>query len=157
MITLITAVSENSIIGDSKLDKMPWYCSEELQHFKSTTMGGTLVMGRKTAEQVGKLPGRDAIVITNQPDYQLDGFYAMNIHGFLHNIDREKHYYICGGAEIYSQLSKYCEDMIISYMKFEVNGDVKLPYLNKEHYYTAEVKHFEKFVVFHYKKFKTIT
>jgi dihydrofolate reductase len=56
-ITLVAAMGANRVIG---LDgDMPWHFPEDLAHFKSTTMGGTMVMGRKTFDAIGRpLPGR---------------------------------------------------------------------------------------------------
>lgn len=129
MITLIAAVSSNGVIGNSKLDKMPWHCSDELKFFKHETMGKTLVMGRTTAEQVGKLPGRDAIVLSRDPNYKLAGFNTMDLDEFLayHSVATEIEYMICGGAAIYKEFLHYFDYSIISYLNFAADGDVLFP------------------------------
>ncbi len=69
-ISLIAAVAKNRVIG--KDNKMPWHIPSELKRFKATTLGGTLIMGRRTFESIGQpLPGRDMIVISRNPGYQL--------------------------------------------------------------------------------------
>jgi len=158
-LTLIVAKSSNHVIGDSTTNKMPWHCKEELKHFKETTMGGTLVMGRITAESVGKLPGRDAIVLSNQKDYTLPGFTTMTIGEFLalSKFTTDIKYFICGGAEIYKQLSQYCEEIIISYMKFECEGDVLFPKSGiLTNHIIAKFKSFDEFNVFYYEKVEDI-
>ena len=62
---LIVAHARNGAIG---LDgKLPWYLPEDLKHFKRTTLGKPVIMGRKTWESLGRpLPGRKNIVITRQ-------------------------------------------------------------------------------------------
>lgn len=151
MITLIAAISENGIIGDSTLDTMPWHCKEELQHFKDTTMGGNLIMGRKTAEQVGKLPGRDAIVLSNQDGYQLPGFTTMTIDQLLFtNLTRQHNFYICGGAEIYKELVPECDKMIISYMKFECGGDVAFPDIDWDVWTISNYTKHDQFDTYYY-------
>ena len=61
-ISLIVAVSENHVIGRD--NQLPWHLPEDLQYFKSVTMGKPLIMGRKTFESIGRpLPGRTNIVI----------------------------------------------------------------------------------------------
>ena len=154
MITLIAAVSDNGVIGDSTLNSMPLHCKQELQHFKSTTMGGTLVMGRVTAEQVGKLPGRDAIVLSNQEGYQLDGFVTMTIEQFLQaeKLNPKIEFYVCGGADIYKQLCEYCDKMIVSYMTFDCGGDVLLPHLNWGNYFISNYSKFDEFITYYYYK-----
>lgn len=126
---MIAAVSQNGIIGNSKLDKMPWYCKEELQHFKQETIGGTIIMGRTTAEQVGVLSGRDCIVLSRNQDYMLDGFRTITTELLLNEVDLnpDNRYYIAGGAQIYKELIPYITESIISYMNFEVDGDIFLP------------------------------
>ncbi|HCR31683.1 MAG TPA: dihydrofolate reductase, partial [Opitutae bacterium] len=53
----IAAMSENRVIGNG--NEIPWRISEDFKWFKATTMGGVLVMGRKTWDSIGRpLPGR---------------------------------------------------------------------------------------------------
>lgn len=64
MFTLIVAVNESNVIADFK-GNIPWNCPEDLQHFKATTMGHIVIMGRKTYESIKKpLPGRTNIIIS---------------------------------------------------------------------------------------------
>jgi dihydrofolate reductase len=59
----IAAMSENRVIGNQ--GKIPWHLPEDFRWFKHKTMGGTLIMGRKTFESIGKpLPGRETLVVT---------------------------------------------------------------------------------------------
>ena len=61
-ITLIAAVAENGVIGNQ--GEIPWRVPGEMAHFKATTLGHTLIMGRKTFESIGRvLPGRRTIVL----------------------------------------------------------------------------------------------
>ena len=77
MISLIVAVSENNVIG--KEGGIPWYMPADLAHFKQTTMGHPIIMGRKTHESIGRtLPGRYNVVITRQKDHQAaDGYVCV--------------------------------------------------------------------------------
>lgn len=141
MITLIAAVASNGVIGNSKLNEMPWHCSEELKFFKSETMGNTLIMGRTTAEQVGKLPGRDAIVLSRDKNYTLKGFDTFSMDQFLFEYEQnpEKKYMICGGAEIYKLFMPYIDVSIISYMNFRVEGDIYLPEVTRRNGYKFQI------------------
>ena len=63
MVTMIFACDMNNAIG--KNGDLPWRQSTDLQHFKQITLGGTIVMGRKTWESLpGKLPDREHLVMT---------------------------------------------------------------------------------------------
>lgn len=132
-ITIIAAVALNGVIGDSRSNKMTWYNREEMQFFKEQTMGKIVVMGRKTAETTGKLIGRDCLVLSNDPLYRLQGFETVSINDLLdmNEFNFDKHYMICGGADIYRQLMPYASAAMISYMDFEASGDVLMPHIDQ--------------------------
>ena len=68
-LSLIFARSENNCIG--KNGKIPWHLPDEFRHFKRTTLGKPIIMGRKTYEDhQSALPGRRNIVISRQNNYQ---------------------------------------------------------------------------------------
>ena len=65
---LIVARGKNGVIGLK--GKMPWHLPEDLKHFKETTMGCPVLMGRKTWESIGRaLPGRTNVVLTRDSSY----------------------------------------------------------------------------------------
>lgn len=62
-VSAIVAAAENRVIG--KDNAMPWHIPGDLKHFKKTTMGHPLVMGRRSYESLGTpLPGRANIVVS---------------------------------------------------------------------------------------------
>lgn len=127
--TLMAAISRNNVIGESKTNCIPWYCKDELSFFRKNTMNKAVVMGRKTAESVGWLRGRDGIVISRDKDYKLDHFRTipLDILIRMNQYDFDKEYIICGGEKIYEELMPYCSLAIISKMKFDAHGDVFMP------------------------------
>ncbi|NNK36894.1 MAG: hypothetical protein HKP03_00315, partial [Xanthomonadales bacterium] len=71
-VTIIAAMGRNRAIGRD--GRMPWHLPGELRHFKQTTMGKPIVMGRKTWESIGRaLPGRQNVVVTRNGRYRADG------------------------------------------------------------------------------------
>ena len=60
---IIAAVDEEFGIG--KDGGMPWHVPADFQFFKSMTYGGTVVVGRKTFENTGVLPGRQFLILTS--------------------------------------------------------------------------------------------
>ena len=71
-VTLIAAVARNGVIGAA--GGIPWHLPEDFAHFKATTLGHTLVMGRATYESIGRpLPGRTTIVVTRDPAWTAEG------------------------------------------------------------------------------------
>lgn len=131
-IIIISAVAQNGVIGKSN-GEMSWHDKEEFQHFKNTTLGHPIIMGRKTFESLGKpLKERLNIVITSKPDYNIpyEGvkiYYSLTqAVEFTAKLNPEK-IFIIGGGEIYKQAIEFADEMIISIMKFEAEGDIFFP------------------------------
>lgn len=145
-------MSRNGVIGNSKIRAMPWYNREEMMFFKDQTMGKVVVMGRKTAEETGPLRGRDCLVLSKDPDYKLHGFKTLTIDAFLtlSEYNFNKHYMVCGGAEIYTALMPYASTAMISYMNFEVEGDVKMPDMPREQWIKAQTIEMKDFTAINY-------
>lgn len=119
----IAAMSENRAIG--REGKIPWYIPEDFRHFKETTLGSPIIMGRKTYESIGRpLPGRENIVLTR-------GEFTANWLTVLHSIDELDAYllsswiekaFICWGGDIYKlffDLGK-TEEVILSRVKMNI-------------------------------------
>ena len=71
-VTLLVARARNGVIGRD--NTLPWHLPEDLRHFKATTMGHPIVMGRRTYESIGRpLPGRRTIVVTRDPTWTQPG------------------------------------------------------------------------------------
>jgi len=102
IVTIVVAVAENNAIG--KDNKLLWYLPNDLKHFKEITTGGTVIMGRKTYQSVGKpLPRRRNIIITRQ-NITIEGCEVVNsIEAALALCQNEDEVFIVGGAEIYKQ------------------------------------------------------
>ncbi len=97
MIIFIYACDLNGAIG--KDGDLPWRQSSDLQHFKRITLGGTIVMGRKTWESLpGKLPGRRNIVMSRSGR---DDIEIMNYDQVI-SLSKKQDVFIIGGGEIYN-------------------------------------------------------
>lgn len=106
MFNIIVAYDQNKGIG--KNNKLPWYISNDLKHFKQMTLGKTVVMGRKTYESIGKpLDGRKNIVLTTSwSNVKLDPLSKQDITIFkdpkpILNIDNQEDIFIIGGQKIF--------------------------------------------------------
>ena len=135
-IIIISAVAQNGVIGRSNGD-MPWHVKEEFWHFKQTTIGYPILMGRKTFETLGKpLKGRENIIITRDKNYICDFEEVKIVHSLNEGIEHCKvagleKIYIIGGGEIYKQAIEFADEMIISYMKFEADGEILFPEISE--------------------------
>ena len=119
MIKIVVAVSKNNVIG--KDNKLLWRQSEDLKRFKSLTLGQKVVMGRKTYESIGKpLPGRDNYVITKS----IDKIEGCNILGTLEEVNSlDGDIFIIGGGEIYNKFIKIADEIYLTIIDCEVEGD----------------------------------
>jgi dihydrofolate reductase len=135
MATLVVAIAKNRAIGLN--NQMPWHLPEDLQHFKRTTLGHTLIMGRKTFESIGKpLPGRRTIVLTRDATWQHDG--CETAHSLaqalkLAESTPERHPFIVGGANVYEQALQagLVDLMIVTEIAIEPNADAFFPEINR--------------------------
>jgi dihydrofolate reductase len=154
-IIIIVAVAQNGVIGRAT-GEMPWHVKEDFHHFKKTTMGFPIIMGRKSFESLGKpLKGRENIVITRNTNLNYD-FDNVNI---VHSLDdaldycKSKKYekaFITGGGEIYSQSIFIADEMIISHMKFDATGEVSFPDINSSEWEVSSKEDREKFEIVKY-------
>jgi dihydrofolate reductase len=125
----IAAMSENRVIGNQ--GKIPWHIPEDFRWFKHKTMGGTLIMGRKTFESIGKpLPGRKTVVLTHRP-LAISGVDSCSNLALFDTEYLKKHqgedFWVCGGGTIYSQLLDHCSHLYLTIVKKQIAGDVFFP------------------------------
>ena len=146
---IIVAMSYNRVIG--KNGEIPWHISEDLKHFKKLTMGHVLVMGRKTYDSVGVLPGRSTIVISRSKTKQgISG--AVNV---IDNLDKlpalipndGRNVFICGGAEIYNQTLDLCSEIYLTTVKQIVEGDTFFPVFSDSFKLVEEIENNERFMI----------
>ncbi|MEE3331356.1 MAG: dihydrofolate reductase, partial [Myxococcota bacterium] len=126
---LIVAMSQQGVIGSN--GQLPWRRPEDLKHFKRTTLGHCLILGRKTWDSLpGALPGRTSIVVTRNADLSIEGAELASgvdsaiARARLLNDDAPM---IAGGAEIYAQALPQVTRMWITRVHAEVDGDVHFP------------------------------
>jgi dihydrofolate reductase len=134
---LIYAQAANGVIGLN--NQMPWHLPEDLAHFKRTTLGCPVLMGRKTWEsiptQFRPLPGRANLVITRQADWQADGAWVVHsleegLSLALAHCPEGKDLWVMGGAEIYAQAVDIAEEAVVTEIDATYEGDAYAPTLN---------------------------
>ncbi len=122
----IAAMSENRVIGDQ--GKIPWHLPEDFRWFKHKTMGGTLVMGRKTFESMGEpLPGRKTVILSRTPRAFPGTKSYDDVEVFRASEATSSLVWICGGAEIYQQILPSCSVLYLTRVKRTVAGDAFFP------------------------------
>jgi len=134
MISIIVATDKNCII--SKNGKIPWHNKDDFKHFKETTMGCPLIMGRKTFESLPKLlPGRPHIVISRQkslPNKEI--VLANNMSEACcvakRKISSKNEIFIIGGEEIYNLAltETFVDKIYLSIIDIEIESDPTCKY-----------------------------
>lgn len=132
-VKLIVAKAENNAIG--KGNDLIWRLPADLKFFKTTTLGNTLIMGRKTFDSIGKpLPKRETIIITRNKNYKQDGCKIANsIEEAIQLANNDNSIFIAGGATIYQQaLDKgLIDEMIITEVHENFEADAFFPEFSK--------------------------
>ena len=141
---LIFAKARNDVIGRN--NTLPWHLPEDLAHFKKTTLGCPVIMGRKTWDSLPPkfrpLPGRLNIVVTRQTDWHDAGAQT------AHSIEQacalcppESDAWVIGGAEIYAQALPLASTAVITEIDADFEGDAFAPVLGADWVETSRENH----------------
>lgn len=133
-IGLVWAEAHGGVIGAR--GGMPWHVPEDLAHFKATTVGAPVVMGRRTwesfPERFRPLPGRRNIVVTRQDDWtdagaerapSLESALALAL-AAARNPER---IWIIGGGELFSEGIGIADLLEVTELDLDVAGDTHAP------------------------------
>ena len=128
-VAIVVAVADNGVIGRG--NALPWDLPDDLQHFKRTTMGRPIIMGRKTFESIGRpLPGRLNIILTRDGNWQALGVsvatsmpQAIDIAEGQALIDGADSVMVIGGAEVYRQALPFTSKAFLTRVHGNVQGD----------------------------------
>ena len=136
------ALSKNWVIGRDIC--IPWHYPADMKHFRRTTKGHPVVAGRKTYEsfQVRPLPGRLNFILRRNPAYVSDEgvIICQDLQQVLtaaRQRDAQK-LFILGGAEIYNLALPLIDEMILTHLPFEVEGDAYFPAWDKNEWEVVE-------------------
>jgi dihydrofolate reductase len=125
-ITLIAAVASNRVIG--RQNKLPWRIPGDLPRFKQTTLGQTLVMGRRTFESIGRpLPGRTTVVVTRRLTFAPNGVEVANTLEDALSRVRTPEAFVAGGGEVYAQALPRADRLMLTEIDAPFEGDAFFP------------------------------
>ena len=140
--TIIAAMDKKRLIGRD--NDLPWRLSADLQNFKKLTSGNAIIMGRKTWDSLGRpLPNRINIVITRDKSFTADGTVV------VHSIEDAKAAagdtpaFIIGGGQIYTMSIDSVNEMILTHVDTEVEGDAWFPEFNEAEWNVVESQEFK--------------
>ncbi|OZI37289.1 dihydrofolate reductase [Bordetella genomosp. 10] len=127
VLTLVVAYARNRVIGRD--NALPWKLPGDLAHFKRTTLGHPIVMGRKTWESLGRpLPGRRNIVISRDPAYAAAGAEVVgSLPAALAACAQAPQVCVIGGAQIYAAALPLARRIVATEVRADVEGDAWFP------------------------------
>ena len=152
MISIIVGMTKNRVIGNDL--KIPWHISEDFKHFKQTTLDSVVIMGRKTYESMGKpLPQRINIVVSRTLQKSADYKLASSLIEAI-KIAKEfnKKIFLLGGSLIYKEGLNYADELIISWIKKDYEGNIYFPEFNLDDWKEIKTKEHDEFTIKWYKK-----
>lgn len=132
---LILARAANGVIGLN--NTLPWRLPEDLAHFKRTTMGSPVLMGRKTWDSLPPrfrpLPGRINIVLTRDTQWQADGaLRAASVQEAIDLSPVDAKIWVTGGAEVYAQAMARASTAVVTEIEADFEGDAFAPRFGEE-------------------------
>lgn len=139
-IALIYARAANGVIGHN--GTMPWHLPEDLAHFKALTQGHPVIMGRKTWDSLPArfrpLPGRRNIVVTRNAGWHGEGAErAGSLAEALRLAQDAAKVFVIGGAELYALALPQADELVLTEIEAELDGDVFFPDWPRERFALA--------------------
>lgn len=157
IIQLIAARANNGVIGAGA--HIPWRAKGEQKLFRDITSGGVLIMGRKTYESIGKpLPGRVTIIVSRNPIYSADGCkIAANLTDAIDMAQLEQRpIFIAGGGDLYNQALPIVDEIHLTTIDVEPEGDVYFPHIDHSDYELLHEEQFETNLKYTYQHLKRL-
>jgi len=134
-LSLIAAVARNGAIG--KGNELLIHIPEDLKFFRRTTLGCPVIMGRKTWDSIGRpLPGRRNIVITRNAQWAADGAErAASLSEAIALAGSVPKVFVIGGAEIYAQAIDVADELVLTEIDADFDGDAFFPPWDRTHFH----------------------
>jgi dihydrofolate reductase len=155
VLSLIVAVAENGVIGAQ--GALPWRLPDELAHFKRTTLGKPVLMGRRTFVSLGRpLPGRANVVLSRDPKYTTHGaLVARDLDEAIGMHAAAPEQFVIGGASLYAEALPRAERIYLTRVHARPAGDVFFPSLESGEWgealiseHPADARHAHAFSVY---------
>lgn len=126
-LSIVVAMARNGAIG--KGNGLLWKLPRDLQHFKQTTSGAPIIMGRKTWDSIGRpLPGRRNIVVTRQQGWTAPGAEpADSLSSALAMAAEAATVFVIGGAQIYAEALPVVDEIVATEIDADFEADTFFP------------------------------
>lgn len=137
-IRLVVAYTDNRVIGRD--GAMPWHLPADLAHFKRSTLGHPIVMGRKTWLSLGRpLPGRRNLVLSRDPAFAAPGAEChATLEAALASCAQAALVCVIGGEQIFRLALPLADELIATEIHADLDGDTWFPALPEGHWRETE-------------------
>ena len=125
-------MDKNRVIG--KGNTIPWHLPADFAHFRKTTARCPVIMGLNTYRSIGRpLPNRTNIVLSKD-DEKIDG--CLMAHSLEEAFDiakqQQEDIFVIGGASVYEQSLPFADQLDLTLIDAEVEGDIYFPEFNHD-------------------------
>ena len=143
MLSIIVAVGENNVIG--KDNDLIWKLPRDMRHFKETTTGHYIIMGRKTFESNRRpLPNRTNVIITRDKSFKAEGCIVVHsLEDAIKEAKDDTEGFIIGGGEIYKKSMSLIDRIYLTKIHHAFEGDTFFPEINMEDWIEVDRRDFE--------------
>lgn len=130
VLVLIAAVARNGVIGRD--NQLLWHLPEDMAHFRETTRGAPVIMGRKTWESLPArfrpLPGRRNIVLSRQPGYAAEGAEVVaTLDDAMLRLQASPQAFVIGGEQLYRLALPRADQLMLTELDRDYEGDARFP------------------------------
>jgi dihydrofolate reductase len=149
---IVAAVARNGVIGAH--GSIPWHCPEELRLFRAITLGGTVIMGRRTYLSIGHplADRRNIVVSSTLPETAGMTVVRSFAAAVTAALAAAAPIYYCGGAKIYAQALERADAIYLSRMEWDAEGDVFFPAIDPRIWQVVREERFADFIHLHYRR-----
>jgi dihydrofolate reductase len=129
--SLIVARARNGVIGRD--NALPWHLPADLAHFRRTTLGHPVIMGRRTWESIGRpLPGRENLVVSRRAGYSAPGARVVqSLEEAWRTVAGAGEAFVIGGAGLYEAALPGADRIYLTEIEADVEGDTRFPALQE--------------------------
>lgn len=156
MVGLIVAMTKNRVIGLE--GRIPWKIKGEQRRFRELTTGNTVIMGRRSYEEIGKpLPNRDTIVISRTSRYEGELLKTASSLKEAISMVNKGDIYVSGGGKLYEEALSIVDKIYITVIDMEIDGDTFFPEFNKQEFKLVDEESYDAEVPFTYYTYERIS
>jgi dihydrofolate reductase len=161
IVSIIAAMAENRVIGRD--GRLPWRLPKDMQHFKRLTVDHTVIMGRKTFEELSRpLANRRNVVISRNPSFHPHGVTVVPTLGEALALGAgEREVFVIGGGEVYRLALARADRLYLTIVHANVEGDTTFPpfdaaawALEEEEHHPADAHHPHAFTFRRYSRIR---